>query len=247
MTDSDNAQPKTIGDVYPALRAAWTDRENAPRIYISAREQTEALLDRFLDWATDPKLAVLDTETTGLKEHDQVIEVGVVDANGRTLFEQRVKPTVPISDGAFLTHGILEEDLTDCPSFAAIWPELREVFKTHNVVIYNSKYDLARIRASLAATPTFWRDDFEAQAEVEALGWRVACVMQAYAPIHGVRATRGGWKWAKLAEACTEQKVETRDLKKHAAVSDSLATLRIRRKVAELKADDLLWLLGGEG
>ena len=247
MTDSDNAQPKTIGDVYPALRAAWTNRENAGRIYISAREQTEALLDQFLDWATDPKLAVLDTETTGLKDHDQVIEVGVVDANGRTLFEQRVKPTVPISDGAFLTHGILEEDLTDCPSFAAIWPELREVFKTHNVVVYNRNYDLARIRASLAATQAFWGDDFDAQAEFEALGWRTACIMKAYAPIHGRRATRGGWRWAKLAEACTEQNVETRDLKKHAAVSDSLATLRLIRKVAELKADDLLWLLGGEG
>ena len=52
------------------------------------------VIERFLDWATDPRLVILDTETTGFD--GEVIELGLVDADGRTLFDERFRPTCPI-------------------------------------------------------------------------------------------------------------------------------------------------------
>ena len=48
------------------------------------------ILERFLDWATDPNVLILDTETTGL--HGQVIELGIIDHDGRVLIDERFNP-----------------------------------------------------------------------------------------------------------------------------------------------------------
>ncbi|BCC80200.1 MULTISPECIES: 3'-5' exonuclease [Bacillus] len=49
---------------------------------------------------------VLDTQTTGLGETDEIVEIAVTDLDGKTLLNTLVKPTVPISDDATMIHGI---------------------------------------------------------------------------------------------------------------------------------------------
>lgn len=65
---------------------------------------------------------LLDTETTGLKDPIQPIEVAYVPVYSNLTcqddqsFYQRYKPSKPIEFGAMATHHIVMEDLLDCPA-----------------------------------------------------------------------------------------------------------------------------------
>lgn len=214
-------------------------------------QQAQAVLDRFLDWATDPRLAVLDTETTGLGAGDQVIEIAMVDAYGRTLIDQRVRPTFPVPADSTAIHGITDDDLNDCPTFDQIWPQLKELLWNYNVCIYNASYDLARIGDSLDATMPGWYMAPEGVGHSEpfkawtALCRRIQdrCVMEAYAPVGGNwHPYWGNYSWVRLADACEARGVDTSDLKAHAALDDARATLRLIQGAAQLTPADLPWI-----
>ncbi|XPP93658.1 exonuclease domain-containing protein (plasmid) [Photobacterium leiognathi subsp. mandapamensis] len=94
---------------------------------------------------------VLDTETTGLGFVDQVIEIGICDLAGRVLMEQRIKPTVAISDGAFEKHGISLSDLDDSPSWPDVLEEVKATLSGRKVIIFNSGFDLSMMAQTSAA------------------------------------------------------------------------------------------------
>lgn len=95
---------------------------------------------------------VLDTETSGLKSGDQVIEVAVVDLAGRPVFERLVKPSVPIHPEAYGVHGICEHLLDGAPDWLAVQQPLLRAIGQRPVAIYNASFDLARIADSAKAT-----------------------------------------------------------------------------------------------
>jgi DNA polymerase III subunit epsilon len=99
----------------------------------------------------DPGLIVFDVETTGTdRRHDQVIELCVqfgleTGAPSRTW---RFKPSVPISPGAQAVHGISMADLADCPPFAALADEVRDIFERARVLVgYNLAFDIDMLQA----------------------------------------------------------------------------------------------------
>ena len=65
-------------------------------------------------------LVFLDTETTGLDDTAEVIEIAIVDAAGAVIFESYCRPTVPVDPGAQAVHGIGPEKLATAPA----WPEI---------------------------------------------------------------------------------------------------------------------------
>lgn len=206
------------------------------------------LIDLFLDWATDPRLVILDTETTSLT--GEVIELGAVDGSGRTVFSGRFRPTCEIDPRAQAAHGITQGDLVDCPRFGERWPEIRDLLDGKRVVIYNARFDTARICTSLDATLPRW---YEAECGspggsrdlhlFNAFSRSAECVMDAYAPF-GNRWNdhHGTYRWVKLSEACAQRGVYTSDLAKHAAVSDSVQVLRLIRACAQLDPADFPWI-----
>ena len=90
----------------------------------------------------------LDTETTGL-EKPEVIEVGWVSAEESRQGVTRFKPSSPISLGAMLTHGILEEDLRDC---SAPDTALGYVPKAHFWIGHNIQFDWEALGAPAGIT-----------------------------------------------------------------------------------------------
>ncbi|MDL2342588.1 MULTISPECIES: 3'-5' exonuclease [Deinococcus] len=204
-------------------------------------------LDLFLDWATDPRLAVLDTETTGF--HGEVIELGIVDAWGRTLFNERIRPSCPIEPGAQAVHGITDPDVQDCPSIAAFWPRLRDILSAHRIVIYNKAFDVPRLSDTLDAAMPQWyahpsgRGHSDEYKPFQTFCRSAECVMEAYAPLAGLwNDHHRSWRWAKLRDACIQRGVQTDDLRAHAALDDALATLRLIQATALLTPADLPWL-----
>lgn len=206
-------------------------------------QKQQAALDVFQDLATDPTLAVLDTETTSLS--GEVIELGIVDAWGQTLFNARMRPSCPVTRESQEIHGISDADLADLPTIAHFWPEIREALRGRHVAIFNASFDWPRLLRSLDRNLPGW--DGQDAALVADLVERTTCVMRSYAPIYGAwrvagRSARGAYRLPKLALACEQRAVDTSDLCKHAALDDALQTLRLIQATAALTPADVQWI-----
>lgn len=101
------------------------------RCYIDRQERDANLLayQQSVEWARrvlaeKGRHVILDTETTGLELEDQVIQLAIIDLAGNELFNSLLRPTVPVSDGAFAVHLISSEQLLSAPALPDVLPRL---------------------------------------------------------------------------------------------------------------------------
>lgn len=74
---------------------------------------------------------IVDTETTGLGDDAEIVEIAVVDSQGSIVFDSLVKPRRPIPREASDIHGITNAAVEDAPGFAQLWAaELKGVLRT---------------------------------------------------------------------------------------------------------------------
>lgn len=99
----------------------------------------------------DPRTIILDTETTGLKDDAQIVEIAVINCAGDVLIDTLVWPTIPIPEDATLIHGITNHMAADAPPFAEIWPQLRTILDGKIILSYNIDFDTRLILQSLLA------------------------------------------------------------------------------------------------
>ena len=90
----------------------------------------------------------LDTETTGLHQSAEVIEIGIINDQGVILFEQRIRPRGKIDPAAERLHGITQAMLADCPTWEQVWPQAEAVLMDKKVGVYNVEFDLRLIKQS---------------------------------------------------------------------------------------------------
>jgi len=167
-------------------------------------------------WATNllesGEFCVLDSETTGLKPPVGFVEVAVVDADARTLFEGTVRPDCHIEPGATRIHGHTTRSLAGSPPFLEVYPDLLEALWGRRVIVYNASYDrrvwdtaVRRLgaRGALAGELPPWE-----------------CAMRRYAAYVGEPSKRGGYRSQKLPGG------------DHSALGDALATLRLVQQMA---------------
>lgn len=97
-------------------------------------------------------VVVLDTETTGLEENPEaeVIELAVVDLEGNTLIDTKIKPVnleiaLAFDEAgtkkALEINGYNEADWADAPTFEELVPQIVEVFKHKVIVGQNPQFD----------------------------------------------------------------------------------------------------------
>ncbi len=109
------------------------------------------------------KCVILDTETTGLGDDDEIIELAIINTSGKTLMNQRFKPLEKreFADATAI-HGIEYKDLKDCPTIDAYYDEITQLLKGNLVLIYNAKYDKRLLKQSFKkANKTFLYKDYE--------------------------------------------------------------------------------------
>jgi DNA polymerase-3 subunit epsilon len=92
----------------------------------------------------------LDTETTGLGNQAQVVEIAICDASGALLLESRVKPTVPIEEGAATVHGIEAAALAGAPNWGDISYRVKAILAGRDIVTFNAEFDRRIIRQTSA-------------------------------------------------------------------------------------------------
>ncbi|WP_020410991.1 3'-5' exonuclease [Hahella ganghwensis] len=189
--------------------------------------QTE-LLEIFRSWVFEPEVVVLDTETTGLDEHAEVIEVSVMDMTGNVLFDQLIRPLHSVPEDAIEIHGITNETLRDKPIFPELYHALMEVIKGKSVVAYNASYDHRLLKQTCDAYGL-------PMIEVD---WQ--CAMMAYAEFRGELDTkRGGYRRQSLIKAANQMGIEITG--SHRSVADCFTTVEVIRAVfAKLTVSDLM-------
>lgn len=92
-------------------------------------------------------LCFFDLETTGIQVvHDRIVELCIVKVmpdNERRSKVWRVNPGRPIPAGASAVHGITDEMVANCPSFAEIAAEVADYLVGCDLAGYNSnKFDI---------------------------------------------------------------------------------------------------------
>lgn len=190
----------------------------APNLEGDCRQAQTYLLERF-QWND---FVVLDTETNGTGGQTEVIEVGVVAADGTVLFESLIKPRVAqMNPFAQRIHGISLAELRDAPHLPEVLCELTQAVGDRLVLAWNASFDEGMMIRSCRT----WA--------LEPPAWRFACAMRTYA-MAVRRRGRGGYK-CKLDTAIANEGVAdvVADLQAHRAASDALRTLAVLRAVRD--------------
>lgn len=106
---------------------------------------------------TDEIIAILDTETTGLKAHDRVCEIGIALLDLRTgvylsdPYARLVSPGMPMPAKTIAIHGITDAMLCDAPTLADIWSRVLAHVGARDVIAHCADFDRRMIAQSLRA------------------------------------------------------------------------------------------------
>jgi len=106
------------------------------------RLKVQALLKQILG---DSDVLFLDTETTGISDTDEVIELAIVDSSGYAVFDGMFKPDVSISPGASKVNGITDEMLADKPEFLAYSGVIADALCNKIIVGWNIGFDIGKL------------------------------------------------------------------------------------------------------
>ncbi len=105
------------------------------------------------------KAVYLDTETTGLDNNAEIVEIGIVDADGETLLESYVRPSRPIPPESTFVNGISNEMVQKALAWPSIWPSVRGFLLNRPVGIYNAEFDLRLMQQSMERYRLPWREN----------------------------------------------------------------------------------------
>jgi len=167
----------------------------------------------------------IDTETTGFSPDDVVIEIGVVDLAGNTLFESLFKPAIPIPQDAITIHGITEAMVADSPNWKDAWQELHSVLDGRFIGMYNADFDLRMMKQTHERYWLEWPMDDK----------RFFCVMKLYAAFYGQASTRGrGYRFHKLEAAGAVCGIPLPN--SHRAVDDARLTAALFQYLADFSS-----------
>jgi DNA polymerase-3 subunit epsilon len=179
-----------------------------------------------IEWAkrilVDEGAIILDTETTGLGEDAEIVEIAVIKVTtGEVLLDTLIKPHGPM--GATHIHGITAEDVADAPAWPEVLFEVWELCRNASrVIVYNAEYDRRIIQQTGAA----WQLSF--------LTWELApddygkveppitwdCAMEWYAEwVNDYSSYHKSYRWQRLEGG-------------HRALGDCLACLEYIKRMA---------------
>lgn len=154
----------------------------------------------------------LDTETTGLSEDDEIVEIAIVDDDGTPLLNTLVKPVNHSTwDEAENIHHITPAMVKNAPTYDEIKDKIREIVTGQEVVIYNADYDRQYLGPELESAK------------------RIECCMLCFAVHYGeYNPYHDNYRWQKLKTAA-EYVMYQWEGKAHRALADTLATRAVWR------------------
>ena len=136
------------------------------------------------------RVVVLDTETTGFKKNDEIVQISIMDLDGKdlctTLVAMTKRKAVPRE--ASSVHGIKKADLDGMPTYASLSPMLKRVLRGKRIVAYNAEFDLRMMQQVYEMAGGYKPDPSQ---------WE--CAMLPYAAFVGEwNDYHNDYKWQKL-------------------------------------------------
>jgi len=168
----------------------------------------------------DKNCLILDTETTGLGDNAEIVQIAVIDLAGTTLLNTLVRPTRPIPADATRIHGITNEQVAHAPTFDQVFDRFAVIATGKTVLIYNAAYDMRLIFQSLNP---YVKQFFHELNGIEFIH-EVQCVMAWYSQWIGDWSEWfGNYRWQKLPAG------------DHSALGDCIATLKVLYQMAGME------------
>ena len=166
---------------------------------------------------------IIDTETTGLEsDTDELLQVSIIDSDGKILFDSYFKPCVKSWKDAERVNNISPDMVQDAPRISERTVELNTILRGAKKIIgYNTLFDLDFLRNN----GIFIDDNAD-----------VVDVMREFAPIYGeYNEYYNDYKWQKLTTAAAYYNYNWDDLpeKAHNSLADCFATLYVYNKMQE--------------
>lgn len=166
----------------------------------------------------DTRTVWADTESTGLDDDAEIVEICLIDSLGRVLMNTLVKPITPIPLEAINIHGIANEDVVNAPSWPQVHEEFCRLIAGKKVVFYGADFDVRLLKQTASKhqldTPTIDSD----------------CAMHLFAEYWGEERADGGYRWQKLGVAAQQCGIDTQGA--HRAAADCIMTLGVVKHIA---------------
>lgn len=168
----------------------------------------------------------IDTETSGLDDKAEIVQLAAVDWNLNTLFYKLLKPIDPIPEVASNIHGITNEDVKYEKPISYYWEyQLSKIFRDKIIIGYNVMYDIRMIMQSLAR---YGLSNTRTLCPIAIID-----VMQIY------KISTMDSRFKKLTEACETQStfppIGTDRFKAHDALYDATMTMLLFQELGKRK------------
>lgn len=168
---------------------------------------------------------ILDTESTGLDEEAEIVQIGILDLAGNVLLDALIRPERPIQAEASAVHGIGKEALANALAFEYVYGAIAVLLHERHVIAYNVDFDRRMLNQTCQV---------HSLPRVQAGSW--SCAMHRYAEFYGEwNSYHGSFRWQSLGTACWQQNITVNDA--HAAVGDCRLTLQLMKAMAKGDSD----------
>jgi DNA polymerase-3 subunit epsilon len=163
-------------------------------------------------WAARP--VFMDTETTGLHQAAEIIEISIVDYDGSLLFDSLVKPRSPIPPDVIRVHGINNAMVQDAPAWSQVWELVEPLLQERYTGVYNVDFDVRIMRQSHLRHGLLWRTPTI----------RFFDIMKLYADFYGA------YRWQRLEDAGRQCRIPLQNT--HRARDDALLARAVLEFIA---------------
>jgi DNA polymerase III subunit epsilon len=175
--------------------------------------RTNAIRRAHAFWAARP--VFVDTETTGLSQRAEIIEISIVDYDGSLLFDSLVRPRSTIPPDVIRVHGIDNDMVKDAPAWSQVWQQVELLLRERYTGIYNVEFDVRMMKQSHQIHGLVWRTP----------NIRFFDIMKLYADFYGA------YRWQRLEDAGRQCQIPLQNT--HRARDDAL----LARAVLEYMAN----------
>ncbi|KNH06877.1 DNA polymerase III epsilon subunit [Perkinsela sp. CCAP 1560/4] len=104
------------------------------------------------DYMNHHRVVIVDTETTGVTRHDQIIEIGAVEVIGNHItgrsYHAHIKPTCRVHPMASRVHGLKTDSivLQQARGIKDVFPEFMQFVADSPIVCHNTSFDMRFLR-----------------------------------------------------------------------------------------------------
>ena len=80
-----------------------------------------AIADEWKQLLNRQDVLIVDTETTGVGEHSEILDIALIDTFGNVVYDEPIMPRGPVTLAASLLHGLTRKTLHELG--ARPWPK----------------------------------------------------------------------------------------------------------------------------